>query len=618
MENIINENKRRKLDRPITGNISEDRIWEQWYDEDVFKQKLPKMNQRDYMFKCNDDFQNQIIINNRGKSRISVAEFKGMVDSFTNSFVAYEMSMGDIICTIGLSTPELLSVKYSCSTLGLITSNLNFLDASIKSGNLNKMYNQLKTINPRMIFFLDILENQISNVLNLPEFKHIKKVRMPLNFSNNNIDLENLKIKFLKFYNDISKKYVQNSISLTDFLHQGQKINRIVDSVYKEGLPSNIAFTSGTTGQNKAVLLSHDANNALAFQHKMANLGLERGAKHLALVPPFLAFWDADIIHMAMCMGVENILELSLTYENIPKYMEKYLPQYGIWSQYLWDSILHLPPDKLKVISSNLKKAVVGGERCEINQAISFYEKTGIIQEAGFGATEVNTCFSVANPNCNVVGSAGIPLPFNNVKIVGDNFKELSYNQCGRLLITGPCLMNGYYGRQDLTNDVFIKDKKGVTWYDTKDYAIIDKNGNLYVLDRDSKPITIKNNGVTEKVKLLDLAEKIKINRAIKICKLTSFDGYIVLHVVIDEFNEMSKNESIDSIINTIKSDLEQKYWPNVINIMDSLPRTQVGKVDYNQLDEITKSIYLNKGLLSCDKLEVIDTEIKRNQKVKK
>ena len=33
--------------------------------------------------------------------------------------------------------------------------------------------------------------------------------------------------------------------------------------------------------------------------------------------PPFLAFWDADMIHMAMSMGIENILELNNKYLNL-------------------------------------------------------------------------------------------------------------------------------------------------------------------------------------------------------------------------------------------------------------------------------------------------------------
>ena len=352
-------------------------------------------------------------------------------------------------------------------------------------------------------------------------------------------------------------------------------------------------------------MISHDANNALAYQHQLADLGLKRHAKHLALVPPFLAFWDSDIIHMALCMGVENILELTLSYESIPKYMVKYLPQYGIWSQYLWDSILHLPTKDLQRISANLDKAVVGGERCDKIKAESFYNLTGIVQETGYGATEVDTCFSFASPNCNVVGSAGIPLPFNNVKIVDSNFNDLSSNAPGRLLISSPCLMIGYFGRDDLTKQALYTDEEGAIWYDTKDYAYVDANGCLFVLDRDAPLIELKVDDVVETVNLLDIVEKIKVDRCIKICKLLEQGGKLILHVVIDEFNAANSAWAIESIKRTIMKNLPDKYYPDVIRIWDTLPRTSVGKVDYPKLNQSTAEIFKNDSRL-VGKLNII------------
>ena len=405
MKDIVKNEKRNELNRPITGIIEEDRVWEQWYDQTIFDMSLPKMNQRDYLFKCNENYTNQIIINNRNLMKYSVSDFEHLVNKFVRSFMAFGISKGNIICTIGLSTPELVAIKYAASTLGIITSNFNFMDGKIEEGSreLNKLYSQIKTVNPAMIFTLDILENQVSDVLNLPEFSHIMKVEMPLTRSTPLWNIERSKVQLLKLRNRLVKENVHASYSLKEFLLAGRANIDLIESVYEPGLASNISFTSGTTNQNKAVLLSHDANNALAFQHQVADLGLKRGAKHLALVPPFLAFWDADIIHMAMCMGVENILELSLTYENIPLYLKKYLPQYGIWSQYLWDSLLYLPKKDIEEIASHLEKAVVGGERNERNQAETFYNMTGIVQETGFGATEINTCFTFTHPNCNKV-----------------------------------------------------------------------------------------------------------------------------------------------------------------------------------------------------------------------
>lgn len=151
-----------------------------------------------------------------------------------------------------------------------------------------------------------------------------------------------------------------------------------------------------------------------------------------------------------------------------------------------------MPDKELKKVSQNLRHVIIGGERCEINAAEVFYNKTGIVQMTGFGASEVNTTFSITHPNCNKVGTAGIPLPFNNVKIVDEDFKDLTYNVPGRLLITGPCLMNGYYHRNDLTEKAIYMDEKGVSWYNTGDYAVMDADGCLTVLDRYVPPVMLK------------------------------------------------------------------------------------------------------------------------------
>lgn len=614
MKDIVYEEKRRKLERPITGNIEEDRIWEQWYNKEAFEQSIPQMNMKDYLLASNKGYENQIILNNRGDKDFSVTELDDYITDFSKALLMNGIKQGDRICVIGLSTPELVALSYACFQVGAIMCQLNFADAKSESSQLNKLYNQLKLANPAMIFTLDILEDKVADIVNLPEFSNAKKIDMPLDFSVKGHLKEKATIRILRLKNNLSKKAIINKESLASFLNSGKQYQEKVESVYSPALASNIAFTSGTTGQNKAVLLSHDANNALAFQHTMADLGLERGKKHLVLVPPFLAFWTSDMIHMAMSQGVENILELSLTYENIPKYMKKYLPQYGIWSQYLWDSILHMPEEELKLISSNLLKVVVGGERAETNQIETFFKKTGIIQEAGFGASEVNTCFSVANPRCYAIGSAGIPLPYNNVKILDPDGKPLTYGQAGRLFITGPCLMNGYFGREDLTKEVLVKDSKGTVWYDTKDYAFVDPNGNLFVLDRAAKPIEININGQKEQVQLLDIVEKIKVNQYIKICKLANYEDYLVLHLVIDDFSEEPREEIIESIKNTIRENLEEKYWPHIINIVETLPRTQVGKVDYKKMQEVTKIIVSSNAIVNEERLNVIDNVIDKGQ----
>ena len=440
-----------------------------------------------------------------------------------------------------------------------------------------------------MIFVLDIMEEKVSSVINDIKFSHAVKVYMPLEYSTPKYNPERVAIALKVWKNFLTGKIIKNKISLNDFLTIGKDITiEDIEEVYEAKCPCNISFTSGTTGINKAVLLSHDANNALAFQQKIGKFGFEKGTKNMALVPPFLAFWDADIVHAVLCQGGENIIELDLNYNNIPKYFKKYKANMGIWSQYLWSSLLTLPDRDLKEVSKYLKWVIIGGERCEISAAEAFYNRTGILQTAGFGASEVNTAFSITHPNCIKVGTAGIPLPFNNVKIVDDSFEDVTYNNPGKLYITSPCLMNGYYKRDDLTKKALYTDKKGTIWYNTGDYAVMDTDGCLTVLDRYMEPIQISSN---EKINLLDIVENIKKNRNVKNCKMTYHEKKLVLHMAINEYKGLSQEEAIKSIMNTMKNNLTKKQLPHIVHITDDLPRTAVGKVDYKLLENVGKEL---------------------------
>lgn len=593
MKDVINEAKRRKLDRPITGIIQEDRIWEQWYDKEIFSFNLPKMSQKDYLYECINDELDRVIINNRGMKEYTVHEFEKMIMKFEKAFAAFRLQLGDVICTIGLTTPELYAIKYAATSLGLVTCNLNVFDVAIDDDGKNRLYNQLKKVKPKMIFTLDMLEDKIYSVINNPEFSRATKVSMPLEKSTPIYNPERLLLGLKALKDMWSGKKINHKLTLNEFLSLSKFIETDdIKEIYNEKQPCNISFTSGTTGVNKAVLLSHDANNALAFQQKIGNFGFEKNTKNLALVPPFLAFWDADIVHAVLCQGGVNIIELSLLYDDIPKYFKKHkTANMGIWSQYLWSALLNLPDKDLKEVCKYLKHVIIGGERCEINEAEKFYNKTGVLQMTGFGASEVNTTFSITHPDCTKMGTAGIPLPFNNVKIVDESFRDVTYNVPGRLFITGPCLMNGYYNREDLTRKAIYTDEKGISWYNTGDYAIVDKDGCLTVLDRYKEPIEIMNSGKVEKVNVLDIVEIIKKNRNIQNCKMTYNNKKMVLHLTIDDFTNLSDEDAIDSILYTIKNNLPLKYWPDFIHIYEQLPRTPVGKVDYSVLNEIGERV---------------------------
>jgi len=79
------------------------------------------------------------------------------------------------------------------------------------------------------------------------------------------------------------------------------------------------------------------------------------------------------------------------------------------------------------------------------------------------------------------VGSVGVPVPDTDCRIVDieTGLDELPCNQAGEVLVKGPQVCSGYYGKPDETR-LSIRDG----WLSTGDIGYMDDDGYLFIVDR--------------------------------------------------------------------------------------------------------------------------------------
>lgn len=113
---------------------------------------------------------------------------------------------------------------------------------------------------------------------------------------------------------------------------------------------------------------------------------------------------------------------------------------------------------------------------------IASYQKRGFLFCQGYGLTETGpgATFLEASASRRKAGSAGIALPFTQVRCVTKEGTDVVPGERGEILIKGPNVMKGYWNDAIATNESFTDDG----WFRSGDIAVTDDEGYIYIVDR--------------------------------------------------------------------------------------------------------------------------------------
>ena len=136
------------------------------------------------------------------------------------------------------------------------------------------------------------------------------------------------------------------------------------------------------------------------------------------------------------------------------------------------------PSIRKKAFGSRIKFCVSGGARSGAPQEL-FFTALGIPFLAGYGLTEASPIVSANVLGCAKFGTVGKPMPSVQVAILDEEGKRLPTGQVGEIAVHGDSVMLGYYKNPEDTARVLSG-----TWLRTGDLGLLDEEGFLSVRGR--------------------------------------------------------------------------------------------------------------------------------------
>lgn len=272
-----------------------------------------------------------------------------------------------------------------------------------------------------------------------------------------------------------------------------------------------LLFTSGTTGNSKAVMLSH--KNICSNIISVASIVKVDNSTTVLSILPLHHTYECTLGFLLVVYGggtigyceglryiTKNIEEYKPTFilcvplllENVYKKVIKNLKT-SLPKKYTEDEskiIENLPVFLKMIVKRKVKKSlggkiktfIVGAAAIKPEIVESFF-KLGIKVLQGYGLTECSPLVAGNNDFYYKADSCGMPIPNVEYKINNPNEEGI-----GEIIVKGPNVMLGYYQNEEATEKV-LKDG----WFYTGDLGYVDEDEFLYISGRSKNMILTKN-----------------------------------------------------------------------------------------------------------------------------
>lgn len=341
-----------------------------------------------------------------------------------------------------------------------------------------------------------------------------------------------------------------------------------------------ILYTGGTTGIAKGAMLTHKNLLANMMQLRAVSKTVIRDGQDTIIAPLPLYHTYAFMFHCLTMIYAGNhsvLIPNPRDVNGLLKIMRHVKPNgfVGINTLYL---ALCRHKHIHSVDFSDMRFSGAGGMAMTVNVAREWTRITNCEVFEGYGLTECSPVVTVNPPGHVKLGTVGPAVPGTQIKVVNDNGETLIHGETGELWVKGPQVMKGYWQNAEATAEAITKDG----WFKTGDYAQIDYDGYVRIVDRKKDMVIVSGFNVfpSEIEELVNSHPEVFESAVIGIPNERS--GELVKLFVVPKSMSLTKEQ----ILQFCKLNLTPYKVPKEIVFVKDLPKSNVGKILRRELRE--------------------------------
>jgi acyl-CoA synthetase (AMP-forming)/AMP-acid ligase II len=271
----------------------------------------------------------------------------------------------------------------------------------------------------------------------------------------------------------------------SDFLQRGApvapaEVDQRVDVLGPDD-PSDVVFTSGTTGNPKGVVMTH-GQTLRAYLDWCDFADLRQGDRYLIANPFFHIFGYKAGVLASLMRGATiypvAVFDAGAVLELTERERITVLPG----APTIYHSLLEHPDHATRDISS-LRVAITGAADIPVELIRRVHEELPFERiRTGYGLTEAGTVTGSKTDDDfeHIATTVGVPWPGFEVRTVDQSGADVPVGEPGEVLVRGDTVMRGYFEDPEATAAAIDADG----WLHTGDLGALDADGYLRIVGR--------------------------------------------------------------------------------------------------------------------------------------